>query len=70
MEPNQNTKNTISHLIGVKDLLTLFGILNHSVNQKVKMKVKDLEKFDEWLYIISNLIVVKVYVKNDEQIQA
>ncbi len=46
-----------------KDLLTLFGIMIHMANQKVPMK--DLLEFDDWLHVISNPIVVKVYVGSD-----
>lgn len=42
-----------------KDLPELFGIMGRPANRKVK--VKDLVRFDHWLHVISDPIVVKIY---------
>lgn len=47
-----------------KDLPTLFGIMARPANRKVKLK--ELEEFDDWLHIISDPIVMKVYAGNDD----
>jgi len=42
------------------DLPILFGIIVCTTNLKVK--VNDLEQFDNWLHVISNPIVVNFFV--------
>ncbi len=51
-----------------RDLPTLFGIMTRPTNRKVS--VRDLQEFDDWLHVISNPIVVKVYVGSDEHERA
>jgi len=51
-----------------KDLPTLFGIMVRPANCKVL--VRDLPEFDDWLYVISEPIVVKMYVGSDEHQRA
>lgn len=31
-----------------------------------KVKMKNLEEFDDWLHVISDPIVMKVYLRNDD----
>jgi hypothetical protein len=45
------------------DLPALFGIMARPANRKVP--VKDLSDFDDWLHVISDPIVVKVYAGSD-----
>jgi hypothetical protein len=45
-------------------LPTLFGIMARPANRKVP--VKDLPEFHDWLHVISDPIVVKVYAGSDE----
>lgn len=45
------------------DLLNLFGIMVRLVNRRII--VKDLEEFYDWLYVILDFIVVKVFVGNN-----
>jgi hypothetical protein len=47
-----------------RDLPALFGIMACPANRKVP--VRDLPKFDDWLHVISDPIVVKVYAGSDE----
>jgi len=47
-----------------RDLVALFGIMACSINRKVP--VRDLPKFDDWLHVISDPIVVKVYTGSDK----
>jgi hypothetical protein len=47
-----------------RDLLALFGIMAHPANRKVPMK--NLSKFNDRLHMISDPIVVKVYIGDDE----
>ncbi len=51
-----------------KDLSALFGIMARPANRKVS--VRDLPEFDDWLHVISNPIVVKVYAGSDEHERA
>ncbi|KAH9569633.1 hypothetical protein CY35_02G000700, partial [Sphagnum magellanicum] len=51
-----------------RDLPALFGIMARSVNRKVS--VKDLLEFHDWLHVISDPIVVKVYAGSDEHERA
>ena len=46
------------------DLPELFGSIARPGNRKVK--VKDLEDFDDWLHVLSDPIVVKVYAGNGD----
>jgi hypothetical protein len=46
-----------------RDLPALFGIMARPANRKVP--VKDLSEFDDWLHVISDPIVVKVYAGSD-----
>jgi hypothetical protein len=48
-----------------QDLPALFGIMIRPANRKVK--VKDLPEFDDWLHVVSDPIVVKVYVGSTEE---
>ncbi len=50
------------------DLPALFGIMARLANRKVL--VRDLPKFDIWLHVISDPIVVKVYAGSDEHERA
>jgi len=47
-----------------KDLPALFGIMVRLTN--CKMLVRDFLEFDDWLHVICEPIVVKMYVGNDE----
>jgi hypothetical protein len=51
-----------------RDLLALFGIMTRPANRKVL--VRDLPEFNDWVHVISNPIVVKVYVASDEHERA
>jgi len=51
-----------------RDLLALFGIMARPANRKVP--VRDLPEFDDWLHVISDPIVVKVYAGSDEHERA
>ncbi len=51
-----------------KDLSILFVIMAHLANRKVP--VKDLTEFDDWLHVIFDFIVVKVYAGSDEDERA
>ncbi len=51
-----------------KDLPALFEIMARPANRKVP--VRDLPEFDDWLHVISDPIVVKVYVGSDEHERA
>jgi len=46
-----------------RDLPALFGIMARPANRKVP--VRELPEFDDWLHVIFDPIVVKVYVGND-----
>lgn len=48
-------------LIG--DLADLFGIMAHPANLRVK--VRDLPQFSDWLHVISDPVVVRVFKKSD-----
>jgi hypothetical protein len=45
-----------------RDLPTLFKIMIWLANRKVE--VKDLSKFDDWFYVTSDPIVVRVYARS------
>jgi hypothetical protein len=45
------------------DLPDLFGIMARPANCRVK--IKDLEEFDDWLHIISDPTMVRVFADND-----
>jgi hypothetical protein len=47
-----------------KDLSALFGIMARPANRKVS--VKDLPEFNDWLHVIFDPIVIKVYAEDDE----
>ena len=47
------------------DLPELFGIMARPTNRKVR--VKDLQEFDDWLHVSFDPIVVKVYVGNGKE---
>jgi len=51
-----------------RDLPALFGIMARPANRKVP--VRDLPEFDDWLHVISDPIVVKVYAGSDEHERA
>ncbi len=51
-----------------RDLPALFGIMARPTNRKVP--VRDLPEFDDWLHVISDPIVVKVYAGSDEHERA
>ena len=42
-----------------RDLPDLFGIMAHPNNRRVK--IRDVEGFDDWLHVVSDPIVVRVY---------
>lgn len=46
------------------DLLELIGVIACSMNHKVK--VKDLDKFNDWLHVIYDIVVIKIYVGNND----
>jgi hypothetical protein len=45
------------------DLLDLFNVMARPTNHRVK--TKDLVEFNDWLYVISDPVVVRVYAGND-----
>ena len=45
------------------DLPDLFGIMARSTNRKVK--IRDLEEFGDWLHVLSDLIVVRLFAGSD-----
>ena len=47
----------------ILDLPGLFGSMAHPANRRVK--IKDLVKFSDWLHVISDPIVVRVYAGRD-----
>jgi hypothetical protein len=51
-----------------KDLLALFEIMPRPTNRKVP--VRDPPKFNDWLHVIFDPIVVKVYAGSDEHERA
>jgi hypothetical protein len=51
-----------------RDLPALFGIMVRPANRKVL--VRDLPEFNDWLHVISDPIVVKVYAGTDEHERA
>jgi hypothetical protein len=51
-----------------RDLPALFGIMARPANRKVS--VKDLPEFNDWLHMISDSIMVKVYARDDEHQRA
>ncbi len=71
--PDVNNPNFIDldaacFMMLTKDLPTLFGIMARPANRKVP--VRDFPEFDDWLHVISDPIVVKVYAGNDEHERA
>jgi hypothetical protein len=62
--PNFIDLDAACFMMLTRDLPTLFGIMARPANRKVP--VRDLPEFDDWLHVISDPIVVKVYAGNDE----
>jgi hypothetical protein len=63
-DPNFIDLDAACFMMLTRDLPTLFGIMARPANRKVP--VRDLREFDDWLHVISDPIVVKVYAGNDE----
>ncbi|CAK9188676.1 unnamed protein product [Sphagnum troendelagicum] len=62
-DPNSIDLDAACFIMLTRDLPTLFGIMARPANRKVP--VKDLSDFDDWLHVISDPIVVKVYAGSD-----
>jgi hypothetical protein len=66
MPENMDLDSTCFMML-TQDLLALFGIIIWSTNYKVK--VKNLPEFDDWLHVIYDPIVVKVYAGSTDEEQ-
>jgi hypothetical protein len=62
-DPNSIDLDAACFIMLTRDLPTLFGIMARPANRKVP--VKDLLDFDDWLHVISDPIMVKVYAGSD-----
>lgn len=51
-------------MVLTRDLPSMFGIMARPANMMIK--VRDSPEFDDWLHIISNPVVVRVYTREDE----
>lgn len=51
--------NTACFMMLTEDLPELFGVMARPANRKVRLR--DLSEFDDWLHVISDPIVVRVY---------
>ncbi len=67
-DPNLIDLDAACFMMLTTDLPALFGIMARPANRKVP--VRDLPDFDDWLHVISDPIVVKVYAGSDEQERA
>jgi hypothetical protein len=63
-DPKYINLDAICFMMFTKDLSALFGIMACSANRKVS--VRDLPEFHDWLHVISDPIMVKVYAGSDE----
>jgi hypothetical protein len=62
-DPEYVDSDATCFMMLTKDISTLFGIMACLANLKVS--VKDLSEFDDWIHVIFDPIVVKVYVGSD-----
>lgn len=63
-DPDHLDLDAACFMMLTRDLPDLFGIMARPANRKVK--IKDLPEFSNWLHVISDPIVVKVFVGSDE----
>lgn len=64
-DPNDIDLDAACFMMLTLDLPSLFGIMARPANRKVK--VKDFPEFDDWLHVISDPVVVKIYAGDTDE---
>ena len=63
-DPTSLDVNAACFMMLTRDLPSLFGIMARSANRVIR--IRDSLEFDDWLHVISDLVVVRIYAGSTE----